>query len=317
MTKLLIAVPCKEAVKESLIQEFSRHYDLIFAQADKEIIARELQDAEVVIGEPDPMLLPAAKKLKWMQITWAGADRYTGNFPEGVILTNTSGAFGRIISEYTMGMILTQYKSLHKYYVNQQRRVWADLGAERSLLNKKVLILGTGNVGSSIAQKLHAFGTYNIGINRSGSCPEHFDEGHPLEELDAYLSDADIVIGALPRTPYTVGLLDYRRMKRMKEDALLVNVGRGTMIVTEDLEKLLEEGHFSGVILDVVNPEPLPQDSLLWSCDRVLLTPHISGIGFGHEEATESAIWDICTENLHRYAQGLPLTHVVDVTAGY
>ena len=89
------------------------------------------------------------------------------------------------------------------------------------------------------------------------------------------------------------------------------------MIVTKDLERLLEEGHFSGVILDVMDPEPLPQDSLLWSCDRVLLTPHISGIGFGHEDATERAIWDICRENLHRYAQGLPLTHIVDVTAGY
>jgi len=317
MTKLLIAAPCKEAVKKSLIQEFSRHYDMIFAQGDQEIIAGELQNAEVVIGEPDPRLLPEAKNLKWMQITWAGADRYTKDFPESVTLTNASGAFGRIISEYTVGMILSQYKNLYKYYVNQKKKVWADLGAERSLLGKKVLILGTGNVGSNIAQKLHAFGTYNIGINRSGSCPEHFDEAHPLEKLDAYLSDADIVIGALPRTPYTVGLLDYRRMKRMKEDTLLVNVGRGTMIVTEDLEKLLEEGHFSGVILDVVNPEPLPQDSLLWSCDRVLLTPHISGIGFGHEDTTESAIWDICMENLHRYAQGLPLTHIVDVTAGY
>lgn len=317
MKKLLIAVPCKEAVKESLIQEFSHHYDMVFAQGDKEIIARELPSAEVIIGEPDPRLLPEAKKLKWMQITWAGADRYTKDFPENVTLTNASGAFGRIISEYTVGMILSQYKNLYKYYVNQKKKIWADLGAEQSLLGKRVLILGTGNVGSNIAQKLHAFGTHNIGINRSGNCPRHFDETHPLEALDAYLPEADIVIGALPRTPYTVGLLDYRRLKSVNEDALLVNVGRGTMIVTEDLEKLLEEGHFSGVILDVVNPEPLPQDSLLWNCDRVLLTPHISGIGFGHEDTTESAIWDICTENLHRYAQGLPLTHVVDVTAGY
>lgn len=317
MTKLLITVPCKEAVKESLIQEFSDHYDIIFAQEDKEIIARELQDAQVVIGEPDPKLLPTAGKLKWMQITWAGADRYTKDFPENVVLTNASGAFGRIISEYTMGMILAQYKRLPQYYVNQQKKIWADLGSERSLLNKRVVILGTGNVGSSIAQKLHAFGTYNIGINRSGNCPVHFDETHTLEDLDKYLADADIVIGALPRTPYTVGLLDYRRLKQMKEDALLVNVGRGTMIVTKDLEKALAEGHFSGVILDVVDPEPLPESSPLWTSDRVLLTPHISGIGFDHEAATESYIWDICRENLRRYAAGTPLDHVVDMAAGY
>lgn len=317
MIKLLITVPCKEAVKESLLKEFSDRYEMVFAQGDKDIIARELIDAEAVIGEPSPRLLPTAKKLKWMQITWAGADRYTGSFPENVCLTNASGAFGRIISEYTLGMILAQYKRLPEYYVNQKKKIWADLGSERSLLGKTVLILGTGNVGSSIAQKLHAFGTRNVGINRSGKLAEHFDECHPLAQLDALLPTAAIVIGALPRTPFTQGLFDYRRMQLIQKDALLVNVGRGTMIVTEDLEKLLEEGHFSGVILDVVNPEPLPEHSPLWICDRVLLTPHISGIGFGHEDATESVIWDICRENLRMFASGESLSHVVDVAAGY
>ena len=317
MIKLLITVPCKAATKDSLVQEFSDRYQLVFAQEDAEIIAREITDAEVVIGEPDPGLLHTAKSLKWMQITWAGADRYTGNFPQNVTLTNASGAFGRIISEYTMGMILAQYKRLPEYYVNQKNKVWADLGAERSLLNKRVLILGTGNVGSSIAQKLHAFGTYNIGINRKGNSAEHFDEIHKLDALDTYLPTADIVIGALPRTSGTIGLLDYERMHKMKEDALLVNVGRGTMIVTKDLEKALSEGHFRGVILDVVDPEPLQESSPLWMCDRVLLTPHISGIGFDHEPITEAFIWDICRENLRKFAAGEPLTHVVDLAAGY
>jgi phosphoglycerate dehydrogenase-like enzyme len=317
MKKLLITLPCKPDVLASLQDEFSDRYEMVFAQGDPEIIARELKTAEVVIGEPAPTLLETAKNLKWMQITWAGADRYTKNFPEGVILTNASGAFGRIISEYTMGMILSQYKRLPQYYVNQQKKVWADLGAERSLLGQTVLILGTGNVGSSIAQKLHAFGTYNIGINRSGSCPEHFDECHPIEMLNDYLPKADIVIGALPRTPFTQGLFDYQRMQLIQKDALLVNVGRGTMIVTKDLETLLAEGHFSGVVLDVMDPEPLPESSALWTCERVLLTPHISGIGFGHEPATERFIWDICRDNLRRYAAGESLAHVVDVTAGY
>ena len=317
MIKLLIAAACKEPIKEQLIREFSDRYDMIFAQGDKDSIAKEIVDAEVLIGEPAPELFPTAQKLKWMQITWAGADRYTKCFPEGITLTNASGAFGRIISEYTMGMILAQYKRLPEYYVNQKNKVWADLGAERTLMGKTVLILGTGNVGGSIAQKLHAFGTYNIGINRSGKQAEHFDVCYPLEELDAQLPKADIVIGALPKTPITQGLFDYDRMQRIQKDALLVNVGRGTMIVTEDLEKLLAEGHFSGVILDVVNPEPLPETSPLWTCQRVLLTPHISGIGFGHDAATERYIWEICMENLRRYAQGTPLAHVVDVQAGY
>ena len=317
MRKLLITIPCKAQIAARLKQEFANTYEITFAQGDGDVIAQELPNAEVIIGEPNPSQLVNARNLKWMQITWAGADRFTKEFPANVILTNTSGAFGRSISEYTMGMILAQYKRLPEYYVNQKNKVWADMGRERSLMHKKVLILGTGNVGGSIAQKLHAFGTYNIGINRSGNCPEHFDECYPLEKLDAYLPQADIVIGALPRTSVTQGLLDGRRMGLMRKDALLVNVGRGTMIVTKDLEKLLEEGHFSGVVLDVMDPEPLPETSPLWTCGRVLLTPHISGIGFGHDDATEAAIWDICTENLRRFAAGEPLAHIVDVAAGY
>ena len=317
MIKLLITAACKANVKESLIQEFSDRYQMVFAQDNPELIAQELQSAEVVIGEPDPKLLHTAQNLKWMQITWAGADRYTKDFPENVILTNASGAFGRIISEYTVGMILAQYKRLHQYYVNQKKKIWADLGSERSLLNKRVLILGTGNVGSTIAQKLQAFGTYNIGINCRGNPGQHFDETHTLDTIEEYLPTADIVIGALPRTPGTIGLFDYRRMHLMKKDALLVNVGRGTMIVTGDLERLLEEGWFSGVILDVMDPEPLPESSPLWEHDRVLLTPHVSGIGFDHEPVTEAFIWDICRENLRLFAADKPLTHVVDVAAGY
>lgn len=317
MTKLLITVPCKEAVKARFTAEFEGLLDITYAEEDPSVIAAALPQAEIVIGEPHPKLLPTAEKLRWMQITWAGADRYTRNFPEGVVLTNASGAFGRIISEYTLGMILSQYKRLPQYYVNQQKKIWKDIGKERSLINNRVLILGTGNVGSSIAQKLHAFSTYNIGINRSGKDAPHFDEIHAMDALDELLPQADIVIGALPKAPGTIGLLDHRRLHLMKEDALLVNVGRGTMIVTKDLEDALEEGRFYGVVLDVMDPEPLPVTSSLWTQERVLLTPHISGIGFDHEAATEAHIWDICFRNLHNYLQKRPLENVVDILAGY
>ena len=317
MTKLLVTVPCREAVIHRFEREFPHQLDITFANEDPAIIARAISEAEVIIGEPAPELLPQATHLKWMQITWAGADRYTGRFPAGVTLTNASGAFGRIISEYTLGMILNQYKQLYKYYVNQQNLLWEDLGRERSLLNNRVLILGTGDVGSHIAQKLHAFGTYNIGVNRSGRSAEHFDEIYPLEQLDALLPQADIVIGALPKTPDTIGLLDRRRMQLMRKDALLVNVGRGSMIVTEDLEFMLDQGYFFGVVLDVMDPEPLPVTSSLWKTQRVLLTPHICGIGFGHESATEDTIWDICFQNLRHYLAGEPLDHIVDTRAGY
>ena len=131
MYQLLITVACKAPVQSALLAEFGTQYNIVFAQEDQNVIARELPTADVVIGEPDPKLLAAAKNLKWMQITWAGADRYTGNFPEGVILTNASGAFGRIISEYTMGMILSVYNGFLNIMSTKRRKSGQILAVRR------------------------------------------------------------------------------------------------------------------------------------------------------------------------------------------
>ena len=103
----------------------------------------------------------------------------------------------------------------------------------------------------------------------------------------------------------------------MKKDALLINVGRGPLIVTDDLVEVLRAGHLMGVSLDVFETEPLPAEHPLWSMERVLLTPHISGKGFGHDPSTSEAIWEICMENIGRWLAGEPLVSEVDRKAGY
>ena len=315
MIRLLVTVPCTPQVQERFAKECEGIYDIVFAQEDPQVIARELPMAEVVIGEPSPKLLKDAKCLRWMQITWAGADRYTRQFPENVILTNASGAFGRIISEYALGMILAQYKRLPQYYVNQKKQLWEDLGTERSLWHQRALILGTGNVGQNIAQKLQAFGAYTIGCSRSGKPAPYFDETHSISQVDDLLPQADLVIGCLPRTRETEHLLDKRRLSLIPADALLVNVGRGATIVTKDLEELVQAGHFYGVVLDVVDPEPLPQDHPLWETKNLILTPHVSGnmtLGYTCNENVRR----FC-EDLKNYAAGRPLNGYVDRKRGY
>jgi len=103
----------------------------------------------------------------------------------------------------------------------------------------------------------------------------------------------------------------------MKPNALLLNCGRGSLIVTCDLEDMLAAGHLGGVALDVTDPEPLPESSPLWDCRRVILTPHISGATFGHVAQTEDKVYTLAAENLHRYLQGEPLLNEVDFETGY
>lgn len=313
---LITASSCNDEIKGILESKFADKCNFIYrTEEDAEDV---IESVDIIVGGLPIEFLGRAKNLKWVQMTWAGTDIYTRveGFPEGVLLTNASGAFGKEISEYVIGTILARYIRLDKYLDNQKKSLWKGMGAERNLDRKRVLIFGTGDIGTNIAKRLKSFGTVNIGVKRVVDRPlEYFDDLYTLDNIDELLPKADIVIGCLPNTDYTQGLLDYRRLSMMKKDSTLVNVGRGTLIVTEDLIRLLHEGHFADVILDVTDVEPLPQTSPLWNMSNVLVTPHISGQGLS--KATEKAIWEICIENIRRYITGESLKNLVDIKAGY
>ena len=111
--------------------------------------------------------------------------------------------------------------------------------------------------------------------------------------------------------------MDGKKFALMKSAALLINVGRGSLIDTPSLTRALEEKRIAGAVLDVLEKEPLAADSPLWSMPNVLITPHISGRGFGHDPATERKIWDICLENLRRYLSGEDIINEIDFARGY
>lgn len=312
MTEVLITAPCSDEIKLRL-EEFKNN--CIFSFGDRK---NDIGSAEVVIGEPRTERIREAKNLKFIQMTWAGADIYTrGGFPQGIKIANASGAFGSVIAEYVIGAILCVYRRFSEYIENQKACIWRDAGAERTIEGKTALILGTGDIGSNIAKRLSAFGTKNIGIRRTGEPAQYFDEMYTLSDIDSLLPRADLVIGCLPNTKETGHILNYDRLCLMKSDALFINVGRGSLIDTDALIRALEERRIACAILDVLENEPLAADSPLWSMPNVLITPHISGRGFGHDPATEKKVWDICLENLRRYIAGEDIINEVDMNLGY
>ena len=277
-----------------------------------------------MIGEPEEEEILKAENLRWIQLTWAGVDKYTKMkaFPTGVTLTNASGAFGKIISEYVIGNIIALYRELPNYWKNKQKHLWVQNRSSETIYGKNILILGTGDIGRNIAHRMKAFETHVTGIKRT-AVPEHlqqmkeFDEVYDLTALDQQLQKADIVIGCLPGTPETKDLLNYERLYSMKKDAILVNVGRGSLIPTEDLIRVLEEGHLKGAVLDVFETEPLPETSPLWNMENVLITPHIAGPSFGGNAEVQDMIWNICMENMERYLNGKKLKNIVRLKDGY
>jgi phosphoglycerate dehydrogenase-like enzyme/8-oxo-dGTP pyrophosphatase MutT (NUDIX family) len=294
----------------------------MYLPADASKVQRQalIDVADVIIGFPSVDEIQSASRLKWIQLSWSGTDIYTmsDRFPKSVQLTCATGAYGVIIAEHVLAFILGLSRRFPEYFRQQQNRGWTDLGYEYTLEGKRVLILGAGDIGCAVARLLSGFQTTNVGIRRSASVlPEFFSEMYTLDSLDSQLPLADIVVCCLPSTRETVGLFDRQRLLRMKENAMLVNVGRGTLIVTKDLEDIMAAGHLAGAGLDVTAPEPLPADSPLWDMKNVIITPHIAGVGFGHCERTEERVVDICCENVRRFLQGVPLLNTVDFQKGY
>lgn len=276
--------------------------------------------AEVIIGEPLREELALAPLLQWLQITWAGTDRYTqsGGFPQDLMLTNASGAFGVTISEHAIGGLLALCRHLPVYRSYQQRGVAHMAAREKLLYGGTAVIFGAGDIGSAVARRLRVFNMRTIGIcRRARLTPPDFDEIHTMEEAERFLPKADVVVCCLPNTPETKGYFDRERLLKIKADAVLVNVGRGNLICTEDLTSVLQEGHLFGAVLDVTDPEPLPKRHPLRKMRNVILTPHVAGLSLGGAEETEQMIVGICCDNIRRYIQGEPLCNQVDPRLGY
>lgn len=316
MINVLVTSPCDEYYKNKLSSSSKKlSIEYISENEPQSVLKAAAKKAEIIVGEPDIELIKCAPDLKFIQLTMAGTDKYTqsNDFPENVVLANASGAFGSVISQYVIGAILNICHKFYLYRDQQKNCLWKDLGSEINLSGKRVLIVGAGNIGCSVAHKLSVFGTTNIGIRRSVSdIPEHFSEMYSLDELESQLPFADIVVACIPNSDYTYHLFDKKKFLLMKKDAIFVNVGRGALVLQEDLVDVMKNGHLAGAAIDVADPEPLPSDNPLWKLNNIIITPHVSGKSFGHAKEITNKIYDICAENLKNYADGNKLINVID-----
>ncbi|MBQ3384690.1 MAG: D-2-hydroxyacid dehydrogenase [Erysipelotrichaceae bacterium] len=310
--KVIITIPVTEEQKKKYAE--LKDAEILFA--DGMTLTEEIvRDAEVIMGNIPHSLVEKCEKLRWLQLQSAGANRYT-DIPEDVILTNCAGAFGTAMSEHMMAFVLMAMKRLEDYYEDQKNCIWKRLGAVGTIVGSTVLCIGMGNIGGELAKRMKAFDAYVIGVQRAAhEKPAFVDELHTIEELDELLPRADIVTLSVPHTDKTVHMIDERRLRLMKKNAILVNVGRGTAIVTDDLVRVLNEGHLAAACLDVTDPEPLPADHPLWKARNVFITPHVSA-GDG-TNVTVGNVSDIFYVNLRHYVNNEPLEHVVNKKQGY
>lgn len=243
-------------------------------------------------------------RLEWIQGLSAGYDHFDLDRLEdaGIRMTNASGVHATPIAEQVMSYLLAFERDLLQAMANKRRGVWERYtGGE--LGDRTLGIVGLGAIGSAVAHHGARFDMEIVASTRTPSeAPDVVDAVHPPSELDTVLATAEYLVVAVPLTPETRGLLDADAFRVLPDDAVVVNVARGGVIVEADLIHALKQGRIGGAALDVFEEEPLPDDSPLWNLSNVIITPHMAG--------STPHYWERCADifgtNYDRFTRGRP-----------
>ncbi len=291
-----------------------------------------LTGADAFLGKLTPAMLARADRLRWVQTFTASLEHYI--FPELIAhpctLTNMRGLFGDVIADQVIGYVLCFARNLHLYLRDQVARKWSPVGGESARVNNlagpgtvndmdratiflpdaTLGIVGLGAIGSEIARRAQAFGMTIRAVDRfpeRTSPPEGVALGG-LDRLPELLHESDFVVIAAPHTPETERLFDAAMLMQLRPTSYLINIGRGAIVVLDDLVAALRDGRLAGAALDVFEIEPLPAEHPLWNFPNVILTPHTAGY------STAIAPRHLATlrENVRRFARGEPLRNQVE-----
>jgi len=263
--------------------------------------------AEVILvctGRHDVLseILPRATKLRWIHSLYAGVEGllYPDLIEGPIPVTNGRGVYKRSLAEFVMASMLYFAKDLERMRRNQKAGIWETFDVDM-LAGATLGVVGFGEIGKASAKLAEVFGTRILPLRRQSG------------NLEQLMRESDYILVAAPLTPETRGMIGERELAMMKPSAILINVGRGPVVVETALVRALEERRIRGAALDVFDVEPLPPGHPFWRLDNVLLSPHT---------ADHTATWldeaaAFFVENFERFADGRPLENVVDKKVGY
>ena len=251
-----------------------------------------------------------AERVKAVQAQSLGYDDAIGNVPDGITWCNAVDVHEAPTAELAVAMTLASLRGLDDFARNATRAQgrWSKDEARPGLLGKRVMLLGVGGIGEQVAARLDGFGVEMV---RVASSARDDDRGHVhgIDEVHGLLADVDVVIVAVPYGDSTHHLVDDAFLSAMRDGALLVNVARGKVADTDALVRHAASGHVR-LALDVVDPEPLPDDHPLWTTHGVFIAPHVGGAVATRLERIEPLV----REQVRRLVAGEPLMNQVDVS---
>ncbi|WP_339512772.1 D-2-hydroxyacid dehydrogenase [Pseudomonas sp. RL_15y_Pfl2_60] len=270
-------------------------------------------DCHVWLGQPDLLagLLRKGLKPQWLQSTWAGIKPLLADdLPRDYLLSRAVGIFGQVMAEYVLCHMLAHERQISAQQAAQQAQHWRGV-LPHSLAGRRVLIVGCGDIGHSVALFLAAFGVELLGVASQAREQGPFIEVASISDLPRMAARADYLINLLPDTPATQDIYNSELFALLKPSAMFINAGRGAAVVDEDLVSALQADKLAAAVIDVCRVEPLPAGHMFWTGPRLLLTGHSSA-------PTQPALMaKLFVSNLERFQAGQRLQGFVDFSRDY
>lgn len=313
MPKILLYHPEAPAYA-ALLRQRVADVDLTATTAEDEF-RRALPLAEILVTHRFPVdALATAARLRWIQITMAGAEFMTPvrHDIEHLVVTNGRGIHTEPIADYVltaMAMLQSDFPGLLR---DQAARRWRRRPVV-ALAGHTLGIVGLGAIGQEIARRAKVCGMEVVGLRRSGAPMADVEQMYRPEEMPRFLPRCDFVVLAVPETDATRTMIGAGEFSAMKRTAFVINIARGSIIDEPAMVAALTRGTIAGACLDVFAVEPLPADSPLWTLENVIVTPHIAGMRADYADR----FTDILVENLDHFTRHETLRNVVDFTRGY
>jgi glyoxylate/hydroxypyruvate reductase A len=266
-----------------------------------------------LVACPKPGILGALPRLQLVQSMFMGVDPLLADarFPRTVMLARLiDTGMVNAMGETAIAHILDWHRHHYAYRQDKLARRWNRLG-QHLPSDRMIGILGMGELGTSVSQRLLALGFGVCGWSRRPRQVPGVQGFHGDAGLQALLAQSDALVCLLPLTAQTRGVMNAANLARMKPGGCIINLARGAHAVVPDVLAALDSGRLAHAYLDVFEVEPLPQDSPLWAHPGVTITPHAAAI-----TEPRTAIQRIAA-NIELFRAGKPLPNLVDFGAGY